>query len=369
MRLPQDMEEQTKMSSSVVYTIIGVSIFVLAVLILVLLTNNREGSRKNPQSGQPEAQTAVSENQTGQNNSEYPDTESLIGGELKPEDLDFWDMYPEETEETVEEEEKKEEIAQSDPATDGKHTLIEYSNGETEWALISPYLPKHEYDFTKLVCQSDIMKYYEDGKQVSFVGVELSKYQEYVDFNKLKKAGIDFVMLRVGARGYGSGQLLMDEYFADNIKRAGDAGLQIGVYFFSQAVTEEEALEEANLVLQSIQDYNVVFPVAFDMEYVENDTARVEQLSRDEKTAITKTFLKTIENAGYNAVLYGNKEWLMKRIDLSQLTDYDVWLSQSKDIPDYPYRFTMWEYTSTGTVDGVAGHVNMSISFIDYGEK
>lgn len=369
MKLPQEFEEQPRMSPSVVYTMIGVSVFVLAVLILVLLTNGRGGSQRNPQSGQPEAQTAASENRTGQNQSEYPDTDSLIGGELKPEDLDFWDMYPEETEEPDEEEDKKEEITQSDPATDGKHTLIEYSNGETEWALISPYLPKHEYDFTKLVCQSDIMKYYEDGKQVSFVGVELSKYQEYVDFNKLKKAGVDFVMLRVGARGYGSGQLLMDEYFADNIKRAGDAGLLIGVYFFSQAVTEEEALEEANLVLQSIQDYNVVFPVAFDMEYIENDTARVEQLSRDEKTAITKTFLKTIKNAGYNTVIYGNKEWLMKRIDLSQLTDYDVWLSQYKDIPDYPYRFTMWEYTSTGTVDGVAGHVNMSISFIDYGEK
>lgn len=373
MKLPQDFDEQPKTSPSVIYAAIGVSAFVLVVLAAVLLVNGgadrQTATQKQPEWTEVLPET-VSGNQTIQNPADYPDTESLVGGELKPEDLDFWDMYPEKPEKEPEPSaEKKEEITQSDPATDGKHTLIEYANGESEWALISPYLPKHDYDFNKLVCQSDRMKYYKDGKQVSFVGVELSKYQEYVDFNKLKKDGIDFVMLRVGARGYGSGQILLDEYFLDNLKRADDAGLQIGVYFFSQAITEEEAVEEANLVLQSIQDYTVTYPVVFDMEYIENDTARVEQLSRDEKTIIAKKFLKTIEDAGYNAMLYGNKEWLIKRIELAQLTDYDVWLSQPGDVPDYPYRFTMWEYTNTGTVDGVAGHANLSISFIDYGEK
>lgn len=373
MKLPQDFEEQPKMSPSVIYTAAGVSVFVLVVLTVVLLVNMQERGQRNPKPS-PERPVQQEEDVSGsaavQKPVDYPDTENLVGGELKPEDLDFWDMYPVKEEEEPEPEEgEKEEITQSDPATDGKHTLIKYSNGESEWALISPYLPKHEYDFTKLVCQSDRMKYYKDGKQISFVGVEISKYQEYVDFNKLKKDGIDFVMIRVGARGYGSGQLVMDEYFLDNMKRASDAGLEIGVYFFSQAVTEDEVVEEANLVLQSIQDYTVTYPVVFDMEYIENDTARVEQLSRDEKTVITKKFLKLVKDAGYNAMLYGNKEWLMKRIELSQLTDYDVWLSQPGDVPDYPYRFSMWEYTNTGTADGVAGHANLSISFIDYGEK
>lgn len=370
MKLPQDFDEQPKMSPSVMYTVIAVSVFVLAVMVVVLLFNRQGGTRRIRQEEPAGPDTQVSENQTGQNTDAYPDTESLIGGELKPEDLDFWDMYPEEPEESgALGEEKKEEITQIDPATDGKHTLIEYAGGKTEWALISPYLPKHEYDFTKLVCQSDIMKYYEDGRQVSFTGVKLSKHHEYVDFNKMKKDGVDFGMLRVGARGYGSGQLLLDEYFVDNIKRANDAGLKIGVYFYSQAVTQDEVIEEANLVLQSIQDYTITYPVVFDMEYVENDTARVEQLSRDEKTAITKTFLRMMKKEGYSAAVYGNKEWLMKRIDLAQLTDYDVWLSQAKDVPDYPYRFTMWEYTKNGSVDGVAGNVDMTISFIDYGER
>ena len=235
--------------------------------------------------------------------------------------------------------------------------------------MISPYLPKHEYDFTRLVYQSNLMKYYEDGKLVSFVGADISKYQDYVDFGKLKKAGVDFVMLRVGARGYGSGQLVLDEYFAENIKRASDAGLEIGVYFFSQAISNEEAVEEANMVLENIKDYEITYPVAFDMEYIENDASRIDSLSKSEKTEITKTFLDTIQNAGYKAMLYGDKEWLLKDIDLSKLTAYDVWLSQESDIPDYPYRFTMWQYTKKASIDGIAGYADLNISFIDYSEK
>lgn len=215
----------------------------------------------------------------------------------------------------------------------------------------------------------DLMKYYQDGKLTSYVGVDISKYQDYVDFLKLKKAGVDFVMLRVGARGYGSGQIVLDDYFVDNIKRATDAGLQIGVYFTSQAITEEEAVEESNIVLENIKDYKITYPVAFDMSFVDNDTTRIETVSRADKTKITKAFLDTIEAAGYKPLIYGDKEWLIKEIDLSKLSAYDVWLSQMEDVPDYPYRFTMWQYANDVTIDGIAGYANMNISFIDYSEK
>lgn len=125
------------------------------------------------------------------------------------------------------------------------------------------------------------------------------------------------MMLRVGARGYGSGQIVLDDYFVDNIKRATDAGLQIGVYFTSQAITEEEAVEESNIVLENIKDYKITYPVAFDMSFVDNDTTRIETVSRADKTKITKAFLDTIEAAGYKPLLYGDKEWLIKEIDLS----------------------------------------------------
>ena len=142
-----------------------------------------------------------------------------------------------------------------------------------------------------------------------------------------------------------------------------------GVYFTSQAITEAEAVEEANVVLNNIKDYKITYPVAFDMGFVDNDTARIEGVSRADKTKITKAFLDTIAAAGYKTLLYGNKEWLIKEVDLSKLSAYDVWLSQVGDVPDYPYRFTMWQYADDISVDGIAGYSNMNISFIDYSEK
>mgnify|MGYP005759816631 CR=1 FL=1 len=372
MRLPEDYNDHSGLTPTVVSAIVAVTLFVGAILAVVLLMNSQSPAGKR-QAQAKETGVFIEEETLEQSaeGSSYPDTEDILtGSTLSPDDFDFWDMYPEETEEAKEpSQEETPETVENDPATDGKHTLIEYDDGKEEWVLISPYLPKHEYDFTRLVYQSNLMKYYEDGKLVSFVGADISKYQDYVDFGKLKKAGVDFVMLRVGARGYGSGQLVLDEYFAENIKRASDAGLEIGVYFFSQAISNEEAVEEANMVLENIKDYEITYPVAFDMEYIENDASRIDSLSKSEKTEITKTFLDTIQNAGYKAMLYGDKEWLLKDIDLSKLTAYDVWLSQESDIPDYPYRFTMWQYTKKASIDGIAGYADLNISFIDYSEK
>ena len=370
MHLPDDYDDRPGMTPTVVSAIIAVTLFVGVILIVVLMMNARP---KRTQTMAPSSEAATVETlySTGV---VYPDTDQLVtGSTLSPDDLDFWDKYPaeESTEPTPEPVKNTEEetVEEKDPSKDGKHTLVKGADGQEEWVLISPYLPKHDYDFTKLVCQSNLMKYYEDGKQVSFVGADISKYQDYVDFVKLKKAGIDFVMLRVGARGYGSGQIIMDEYFYDNIKRATDAGLDIGVYFFSQAVTEEEAIEEANLVIESVKDYKIAYPVAFDMEYIENDTARIDGVSKADKTKITKAFLDTVRNAGYKTIIYGKKEWLINEIDMSKLTAYDVWLAQEKDIPDYPYQFSMWQYTTSATIDGIAGYADLNISFIDYAEK
>lgn len=365
MRLPEDYDDHSSMTPTVVMTIVAVTAFVGAILIMVLLMNN------DTKSGNRREQLASEEVQGSSPVVMAPDIDELLtGSTLLPEDLDFWDKYPpKEPEEPPAETPPPQEAVENDPATDGKHTLVQYSNGKEEWVLISPYLPKHEYDFTRLVCQSDLMKYYVDGKQTSYVGVDISKTQDYVDFVKVKKAGINFVMLRAGARGYGTGQLIVDDYFNDNLKRATDAGLEVGVYFFSQAITKEEAVEEANMVLQNLGDYQISYPIAFDMEFIENDTARIDSLSKTEKTAIAKAFLDTIAAAGYKTMLYGNKEWLIKEIDMSKLTAFDVWLSQQTDVPDYPYQFTMWQYSTQGSVEGIAGPVNMNISFIDYSEK
>lgn len=380
----------------------GISFFILIVLALVLLVNQQ--SRRNV--SKPIQSEEVTEVEQEVDEYGYPLTSELLdGNKIKPEDLDFWDMYPadsstEETEATGEgmngtnrpdgqealpdgtgtnpqgDSEKKpedaadgEETDAKDKLDDGKHTLITYADGTTEWVVINPYLSKNSYDFTKLITKEEDKKSYEDGKNKSFLGVDLSRYDEYVDFSQLKDEGIDFVMLRVGQRGYSSGQITADEYFADNIKRATEAGLDVGLYFFSQAVTAEEAVEEANFVLQNIGEYKIQYPIAIDMEFIENDTSRVEAVSRADRTTIVKAFMDAIEAAGHKSMVYGNKEWFIKRLDLTKLTEEDFWLADYNDTPDYPYRFSMWQYSVTGELNGIKGDANMNICFIDYSAR
>lgn len=359
MRLPDDVDMKERLAPPIV-SALGAVCAVIIIIVIMVLVMNREKLTQNDTAN-------ISQNSTP-SQMDASDIGEVGKSDLLPEDFDFWEMYPEATSTPVPEV-VEEEPEEEDPSKDGRHTKIINDSGKEEWVLISPYLDKNTYDFSNLVSHSGLMRYYKDGEEVSFVGVDISKYQDHVDFNKLKKAGIDFCMIRVGARGYGTGQLILDENFQDNIKRATDAGLEVGVYFFSQAITEEEVMEEANMVLEYITDYEVSYPIAFDMEYIENDTARVEQLSKKEKTEIAKTFMDTVKAAGYTPILYGKKEWLIKKLDLSDLEEYDVWLSQYEDIPDYPYKFSMWQYTNQGTVDGISGKVDLNISFIDYSEK
>ena len=360
MRMPNDYNDRPGMTPTMVMTIVAVTFFVAVILIMVLLFNNdKRGSSVSDRTQSQSSSPIITD----------PEPEVSLGSQLRPEDLDFWDRYPPKETEKPADTAPPKEVVENDPSTDGKHTKVVNSDGSEEWVLISPYLPKNDYDYTQLVCQSNIMKYYVNGTKVSYEGIDLSEVQDYVDFAAVKKSGIDFVMLRLGARGYSTGQLVLDDYFADNLKRATDAGLDVGVYFYSQAITVEEAEEEANMVIEHLGDYRISYPVAYDMERILNDSARTDVLGKSDRTAIAKKFMDTVKDAGYQVILYGNKEWLIKQIDMSKLTAYDVWLSQVGDIPDYPYRFTMWQYNTSGKVDGVSGYVNLNISFIDYSER
>jgi len=400
MKLPEDQEEKKQVSPSIILTVAAVTAFVGCLFILVFFWNKKSD---NPDDKKTETGIAAANYEP----TVADLTDLLTGSTLSPDDLDFWDQYPQESskedqdgsigkegnkESSLEGSKKgtnegnkdgtkddakkgaKEEAKvaandETDPSKDGKHTLLIDADGKEEWVLISPYLPKHNYDFTKLVCQSDKMKYFYDGKQVSYLGVDVSKLQDYVDFTKVKKAGVDYVMVRVGARGYSSGQLVIDEYFTENVKRANDAELKVGVYFTSQAVNTAEAEEEADLVLANIKDLNISYPVAFYMGNAGGEQQRTDSLLKADRTAIVRTFLDKIKNAGYVPILYATKEQMIKKLDLSKLTDYDIWLSQISDIPDFPYRFTMWQYSVSGNIDGIAGHANMNISFVDFSEK
>lgn len=351
-----------------------VGLFVLLLILTVFLGNRvelQESFRKLREENAPaqSLESPILKEKYEQAQKELGDI--LDGSHLSPEDLDFWDQYPEEMIEAESEVALPEPTLEPtpDPSRDGKHTLLQYEDGTGEWVAIRPEIPAHSYDFTNLVSQGGLMNYFQEGKCISYVGADVSKLQEYIDFTKAKKAGLDFVMVRVGARGYSTGQLVIDEYFTQNAKRASDAGLQVGVYFTSRAISEEEAVEEARLVLETIADYHVTFPIAFCMQEAAQEESRIDELSKAERTRIANAFLDTVKEAGYLSLLYGTKEWLIKKVELSKLSDTDIWLSQPGDIPDYPYRFSMWQYNTGAGVDGIPGLVNLNLCFTDYTEK
>lgn len=371
------------MGPSMIYMVIGVSAFILIVLFVVFRGNaDKQSSGQHQQEVQKQKEEAAYEEQTAPEESAAP--------KRRAEDLDFWDMYPEKTEEETatqeqvsknpftekaeqekEADRQKEEEARNDPATDGKHTLITNRDGSEEWLLISPYLTKSTLDFTKMEDNAGLKRYMENGRKISYVGADISKHTGKIYFPSLKAAGIDYVMIRLGSRGYSSGQIALDENFKENIDGALEAGLDVGVYFYSQAITQDEAVQEANFVVQNLEPYRgkVKYPVAFNMGFVSNDKSRIEGLSRDDKTTVTVSFMEAVKAAGYVPMVYGDKEWLLKEVDLTKLQDYDVWLSQEEDIPDYPYRYAMWQYDTNGVLNGIDGGADLNICFIGYSER
>lgn len=370
-----DFDEINKNKTFTVAAIIAISSIVLIVF-AVLLANKNTIKRRYKETDVAKKVTSVQDAFTISEKEEDATSVFKSDSNLTASDLDFYDLYKEdEEEEASEEESKKKEVKddkkEEDYSKDGHHTLVVNPDGTFDWVTISPNLTKHDYDFENLVNSSGKMKYFVNNKPASTWGVDISKDQDYVDFNKLKKAGVDFVMIRVGARGYQSGQISIDDYYADNIKRANDAGLYVGLYFISSATTELEAIEEANKVIEMIGDFRVTYPVAYVMKHNGSDTARYDALSKNDKTIVARAFLNTIKEANLIPMVYGDKEWLIKEIDLSKLiSEFDMWLSQpNEETPDYPYKFAMWQYEDLGTVDGISGYVNFDISFIDYSLK
>ncbi len=212
--------------------------------------------------------------------------------------------------------------------------------------------------------------YYSDPIVKTFTGVDVSVFQGDVDWNKVKADGIDFVMLRAGFRGYGeNGTLNEDARFRENCQNALAAGLKVGAYFFSQAVTEAEAVQEAHFVLDIISDYNITYPVAYDWETIEYDTARTENMTTQQITACANAFCEVIENAGYETVIYFNRELGYFNYDLSKINNYHFWLAEYFSTPSFYYDYKIWQYTDSGSVDGIEGAVDINISLVDYASK
>lgn len=592
MRLRDDEDDYGRSGIKLPTVILIASASIFAILAIVLFTNSRQNKKsdyfKNQQLGQQTIQEEVTET----------DTKTAA-------DLDFWNMYDEgsdtskkdysgigERREELEnrEEEMKpkqeEELPQedeNDPSTDGKHVEVVHADGSSEWLTINSSLKTNTYEDTSFEKANGIIGYYSNGKKTTKTGVDISQYTSEVGWSTIMQEA-DYVMIRVGARGYDSGNIISDTKFIEYVTAATRAGVPYGLYFSSQAVTEEEAKQEAQFVLSQIataqtavatmntnsnnnsntgntnnninnnnnnnnnntnngnnsnnpisNNTNVVnstptnyvmgvpyvfasihntaedndgnkttiymdgtavtryangdivtaysngseihnysngniekkdgngntividskgnysatnaagnvtasgvtnqttgydgstnnninnnynntnnnntnngninntnngtanngninnntngnntnavspngyynfklsYPIAVDMHLVANDVSRVDKLNSTERTALVKTFCDTIKAAGYTPIIYGDKEMLLTKINMSALDSYGVWLSNEGDLPKYPYLMSMWRYNSTGNlIKSASGEYGVSCSFIDYSSR
>lgn len=196
-------------------------------------------------------------------------------------------------------------------------------------------------------------------------GVDVSIYQGDIDWQAVADAGVDFAIIRVGYRGYSQGAIQPDTNFQKNMEGALNAGLDVGVYFFSQATTVLEAEEEADYVLEAIRNYPVTYPVVFDWEFIDGQQARTDEMQGEHMTECAKAFCELVAAGGYTPMVYFNQEQGYLYYQLDQLDEFSFWLAEYDEKPDFFYNFVMWQYTHTGTVPGIPGNVDLNLAFQD----
>lgn len=205
---------------------------------------------------------------------------------------------------------------------------------------------------------------YENDGQSAVVGIDVSAYQEEIDWEQVAGSGVSFAMIRAGYRGYSKGVVMPDKKFEENIQGALDAGLQVGVYFFSQATNVWEAQEEADYILKAIEGYEITYPVAFDWEFIAgNSEARTSGMKAEEVTRCAGAFCDMVSQAGYTPVIYFNQDLGYLTYQLDQLTDYTFWLAEYNARPSFYYHFDLWQYTHKATVPGIQGSVDLNLDF------
>ncbi len=244
--------------------------------------------------------------------------------------------------------------------------IVVVSNGAFHFVPILENLQKHGLaQENVVVLDNGEMQYIQDGQVLSHKGIDVSKYQGKIDWQAVAADGVEFAMIRLGIRGYGEeGRIVLDDMFHTNVQGAQAAGIKVGVYFFAQALNEQEALEEAQFVLEQISEYELEYPVVYDVEKVSASSGRMNKLSKEERTKVTLTFVEAIKDAGYTPMIYANMEMLSVLVDVSQLEGYHKWYANYGSTLYFPYEFSMWQYSEKGSVSGIQGDVDMNISFV-----
>ena len=222
--------------------------------------------------------------------------------------------------------------------------------------------PKNTYDPACFYRDGEFLRY-ESSTVTSQIGIDVSAHQQDIDWQAVADSGIAFAVIRAGYRGYGKGSIVEDDRFRQNVAGARAAGLHVGLYFFSQAVTPEEAAEEA-------QDYQIDMPLVFDWENIDQstvaagDTVRTAEMTGEDVTACAVAFCETVTAAGYDAAVYGNRWQGYYDYDFTQLKDYAFWVSAPGTADDFYYAHDFWQYSYDGTVPGISGSVDRDLWFV-----
>ena len=242
-----------------------------------------------------------------------------------------------------------------------------YAYGDVAIPAI-PGVPKSTYKTENFSTNENGFKeYYENGELRSYVGIDVSEMNGTIDWDKVKDDGVDFVIIRVGGRGWGStGVMYTDSKFLENLEGAKDAGLMVGAYFFSQAITPEEAVEEAELAIDILDGAKLDYPLAYDWENIDGVGARTDNLDPDTMTECARAFCDKVEDEGYKSCLYLGAKDAYYKYDLGQLADIDIWYAFYNDTPGLYYNYMIWQYSASGKVEGISGDVDLNICFKNY---
>lgn len=246
-----------------------------------------------------------------------------------------------------------------------KEQLVVASGGKYHFIPLNDSMKKNDYLEENLnILESGELQYLKNGEVSSYKGIDVSKFQGKIDWSQVAQDGVTFAFIRVGYRGYGTkGTLVTDDTAEANIKGANEAGIKTGVYFYTQAITEAEILEEAQLVLDLIRPYRIDCPVVIDVERTDAADGRMNALGVQERTQLVKLFCETIEAAGYRPMVYHNLEMGAVMLDVEQLEEFDKWFAYYKIEMYYPYAYKVWQYSDKGRVRGISGDVDLDIAF------
>lgn len=214
-------------------------------------------------------------------------------------------------------------------------------------------------------------KYYFDKNGVlsSYTGIDVSAWQEKIDWKNVKNDNINFAIVRAAYRGYSAGGIKEDKYFDDNMKGATSVGIKVGAYFFSQAINEKEAIEEADFIINLIKPYKIDCPIIIDTEEsgAKNNGGRADGLSKNKRTAVVKAFCEEVKNKGYTPMIYASKSWFINKLNMDELKDYRCWVAQweTKECT-YNGEWDIWQYSAKGSVAGISGKCDMDVTLKRY---